>query len=61
MNRLTQCERASLDAVVAEKERQHRRQDGDSRLPLPVYDTALPVPEGPARPVELPRSIVIDF
>ena len=44
MNRPTRYERAPLDVVVAEKERRRRRQDGDSRLPLPLYDTALPVP-----------------
>ena len=61
MNRLTRYERAPLDAVVAEKERQRRRQDGDSRLPLPVRDTALPVPESPGRRVERPHAIVIAF
>jgi hypothetical protein len=61
MNRPTRYERAPLDVVVAEKERRRRRQDGDSRLPLPLYDTALPVPETPGRPVERPHAIVIDF
>jgi hypothetical protein len=61
MNGLTRYERAPLDVVVADKEKQRWRRDDDSRVPLPAYDTALPVPERPGRPVERPDGILIDF
>ncbi len=60
MDRLTNYERALLDRLVAENEKR-RRGEGDSRPQIPAYDTAIPAPESPGRPVQPPHAIIIDF
>ena len=51
MNALSRHEQALLAHLIAEQEK--RRRDNESGPLLPLYDTALPLLEGPA-PLESP-------
>ena len=61
MHCLTIYERALLDRLVAENERQRRRPEGDAHSQIPAHDTAIPAPERRRPPSERPQAIIIDF